>query len=122
MLIKRQQPANRMRGAFIPADQRRRAAPFKMTMWFCGIRSAAGQRLGLGNGVCHQNIVAVMPVRIARQPGRGQRHHDIQRNDIAALMQRLEKTVLAAGTGRAPDDRRCRVIDGTAIGAHALAV
>ena len=93
-----------------------------MAVRFGLVRAADGQRLGLGQRVRRQHPVACRPVTVQMQPGRAQRQQNVQRHDIGALMQRLKEAVLAAGTGGAPDHRRCRMADGGPFERDRLAV
>ena len=93
-----------------------------MAVWLCMVFAALGQGFGLRNGIGNQHPVAGLPGLIRRYAAWCQRHHDIQRDNVASLMQRLKEAVLAPGPCCPPDHRRCRIVKHAAISAHALAV
>ena len=93
-----------------------------MPVWFLAVWAANGQGFCLCQRICHKNFLALRPVTSKTNAGWCEWDHDVEWHDIAALMQCLEKGVLAASAGSAPDHRCRRNVQRAAITAHGFAV
>ena len=80
-------------------------------------RSPEGQRLGLGDEVGHQLVVAVAVL------AQGGEHADqVERDEPGPLVEQLVEGVLAVRAGLAPHDRSGVDRHRSAVSGHALAV